>query len=85
MLDYHRSFKGVTKEVQDAIHEEMGAHIAEVLGPSENVVLNNKAETLKFMKRCMKKAGEEHRKSKISVSVIKKLWSKTEISIERDK
>ena len=85
MLDYHRSFKGVTEEVQDAIYEEMRAHIAEEIKPPENIDFDDKTQILKFLKRCAKKAGEKHRKSKISVSIVKGLWGKTKVSIEIDK
>lgn len=85
MLDYHRSFKGVKKEIQDVIYEEMRAHIAEEIKPPENIDFDDKVQILKFLKRCAKKAGEKHRKSKISVSIVKGLWGKIKVSIEIDK
>lgn len=82
MLDYHQSFRGVTDDVQGAIFEEMRAHVAEHMGFPVEFDFDDKAALLNVLKKFAKKAGTKHRKSKLSMSIVKGLWGKTKISIE---
>lgn len=82
LLDYHRSFASVKGEVRDAIYEEMRTHTATEQKSVINIDFDDKEKVMDFLIDCSKKAGEKHRKSKISASVVKNLWDKTNISIE---
>jgi hypothetical protein len=82
MLDYHQSFRGVTCDVRDAIFEEMRAHIAEDMDMPVTLDFDDKTAMLKLLRKYAKKAGEKHRNSKVSMSIVKGLWGKTKISIE---
>jgi hypothetical protein len=82
LLDYHQSFRGVKDDVRDAIFEEMRAHTAEDLMMPMELDFDDKAAMLRLLKKVSKKAGEKHRKSKLSMSIVKGLWGKAKISID---